>query len=455
MSQPIVLVADDELFFRNLFAEALSEDSYRVETVDSGTAAVERLRQGGVDLVVTDLVMPGVDGLEVLRQARALDNPPEVILATGNATLETAILALKNGARDYLTKPFSPEELRHLVHKCLDQRRLLDENSILKQQIRLYQKGQDIASLIELERLLERSISTLCQEIGGGRGFAFLTDGKESKKVFATRNVDRAEAESLAEHLVDIAIDRSGLQTLEKEDIPESSNLPADLRTIFVYPLKCDATTKGALVVCNQQGLDCGDAPHGNLQFLGDQTCIGFANALHYQGARELIYTDDLTGLYNLRYLDIALDQEIRRSERYGLEFSLVFFDIDNFKTINDTHGHLAGSSALQEVSELLRKSIREVDVPFRYGGDEFTALLVETGTQGARVVAERIRTSIESYLFLANSDKKSRITATVGYATFPHHAKDKTGILNMADRAMYEGKKQRNVTRSPEEVKS
>ncbi len=193
--------------------------------------------------------------------------------------------------------------------------------------------------------------------------------------------------------------------------------------------------------------------PHENLLFLAEQASLGFENAYRYQGAQELIYTDDLTGLFNYRYLQSILDQEIRRSERYGLQFSLVFIDLDYFKEVNDRHGHLAGSTALKEVAGLLRQSVREVDVLFRYGGDEFTALLVETDSQGAAVVAERIRRSVEEHTFLAESGICSRLTATVGYATFPENAADKKSIIDLADQAMYFGKKVRNVTRGAWEI--
>jgi DNA-binding NtrC family response regulator len=116
MPRPTVLVVDDEVFFRRLFSDILAEeDIYRIETVESGEAALERLALGGIDVLISDMVMPGVCGLDLVRRARTLDNPPEVILATGNATVESAIQALKNGARDYLLKPCNPEQLRHIV----------------------------------------------------------------------------------------------------------------------------------------------------------------------------------------------------------------------------------------------------------------------------------------------------------------------------------------------------
>lgn len=455
MKKPTILVVDDELFFRRLYAELLKEDGYRVETFASGDEALGRLRLGGADVVLTDLVMPGLDGLEFLRQARTLEAPPEVIVATGNATLETAIQALKNGARDYLIKPFNPDELRHLVRTCLEQRRVLDENALLKSQIRLFQKGQSLASSLDIERLLPQTISILLREVGHGRGFAFLQENDSVSRVLGMVDLDEAQATAMAGALLPHLKDLSGIRLLRGDELTPDGNWPQGVQTLCLFPLHCQKATPGALVIFNALGSDLPHPlPHETLLFLSEQATLGFENAYRYQGAQELIYTDDLTGLYNHRYLQTSLEQEIRRSERYGLEFSVAFIDLDKFKDLNDTHGHLAGSSALKEIAGLLRKSVREVDLLFRYGGDEFTALLVETDARGAAVVAERIRRSIEEHTFLAEAGLPYRLTATVGYATFPENASDKKGMIDLADQAMYEGKKVRNVTRGVWELK-
>jgi diguanylate cyclase (GGDEF)-like protein len=190
-----------------------------------------------------------------------------------------------------------------------------------------------------------------------------------------------------------------------------------------------------------------------NLNFLAEQVSLGFHNACQYPGAREVFYTDDLTGLYNHRYLHIALEQEIRRSERYGLEFSLAFIDLDLFKNINDKHGHLVGSGVLRQVGELLHECVRDADMLFRYGGDEFNALLVETDTRGAKIVAERIRSTISEFEFSTGQGNTVRLTATVGHATFPVHATVLEEMIDLADKAMYLGKSELNITRSASEV--
>jgi two-component system, cell cycle response regulator len=452
MNQPTILVVEDELFFRHLYTELLSEDGYRVEAVETGEQALQHLRSGGVDIVLADLILPGISGLEVLRFCRNLNLPPEVILVTGHASTESAIQALKHGARDYLIKPFNPEELRHLVRVCLEQRRLLDENSLLQSQIRLYQKGQNLASQLEIEQLLPQAINVLLQELGGGRGFAYLAEQSSSYQLFGLTNLDEIAARATIQIIQDNVSQSSTMNLLQQQNLP---NLPfASAHQVYLLPLLCQKQLKGAIVLINPEDSLFSSIPKENLLFLSEQTGLGFENAYRFQGARELIYTDDLTGLYNHRYLKLTLDQEILRAERYDLQFSVVFIDLDHFKGINDTYGHLAGSKALREVAMLLRKSVREVDLLFRYGGDEFTALLVETDKNGAAVVSERFRRTIERHTFLAEDGLCAHLTATIGYATFPESAVDQKGVIDLADKAMYEGKTVRNVVRGAWELK-
>ena len=115
-------------------------------------------------------------------------------------------------------------------------------------------------------------------------------------------------------------------------------------------------------------------------------------NAERYHQAKERAFVDDVTGAYNARYLFTALDHEIRRAERYGTQLTLLFLDIDRFKLVNDHHGHLVGSRTLRRLAEVLAQCIRQVDTLARYGGDEFTILLVDTSLESGLLIAERIR---------------------------------------------------------------
>ncbi len=450
MAETTILVVDDEQFFLHLYSDILKESHFIVETCSSGTEAIKRIKQGGVDIVLTDMVMPGADGLEVLRIAQAQSNPPDVILVTGHASTESAIQALKNGARDYLTKPFDPDELRHLLRTCIEQRRLLNENYLLKTQIQLFQRGQILASLIDLDRLLPQSINSLLQLLGDGRGLAFIFDKKGRPIPKAMIGVDEDQAEAIARDISYLHDNDSGFQFLDKSTWTPGNNWPENVMTLGYTPLSCEGTVQGGLVLINPIEGPFPEAPYSeHLTFLTEQIHLGFANAFRFTDARELMYTDDLSGLFNHRYLHLAIEKEISRSSRYGLKFSLVFLDLDHFKQINDVHGHLAGSKALSEVAAILLESVREVDSLFRYGGDEFTALLIETDEKGARIVAERMRAAVEQTIFLQEEGINSRVTTTIGFATYPDHADTKFQLIDMADQAMYHGKKIRNTSRS------
>lgn len=165
---------------------------------------------------------------------------------------------------------------------------------------------------------------------------------------------------------------------------------------------------------------------------------IALDNALRIARAEALSVTDDLTQLYNSRFLALVLRRESKRSARTHEPVSLLFLDLDGFKDVNDTHGHLAGSRCLVEVATMIRASARETDVVARFGGDEFAVVLPDTNERGARAVAERVRARIADHEFLAIEGLQVRLTASVGIATLPGGMATADALLQAADRAMY-----------------
>ena len=207
-------------------------------------------------------------------------------------------------------------------------------------------------------------------------------------------------------------------------------------------PLECRGRTIAALV-----GVDKGPSAREPVFAPATQTALLWAleagaialeNALRVQRAEALSVTDDLTQLYNSRYLSQVLRRETKRASRSGRPLSLLFIDLDGFKGINDTHGHLYGSRALVEAASVIRQSARETDVVARFGGDEFSLILPDTGSEGAVAVGERIRDRINEHRFLRGDGLDIHLTVSVGVATLPDVAASTEGLIQAADEAMY-----------------
>ena len=164
-------------------------------------------------------------------------------------------------------------------------------------------------------------------------------------------------------------------------------------------------------------------------------------NSLRIAEAERLSQTDDLTKLHNARYLRQFLLGEVRRARRYNSSVAALFFDLDDFKLVNDAHGHLVGSHVLMEMATIILSSVRDTDVVARYGGDEFVVILPESNIEQAAFVAERVRQKIERNAFTGGRGLRLQLTASFGVATFPTHAQSPQQLVANADAAMYEAK--------------
>ncbi|MDK2785006.1 MAG: hypothetical protein PWQ41_1761 [Bacillota bacterium] len=175
------------------------------------------------------------------------------------------------------------------------------------------------------------------------------------------------------------------------------------------------------------------------LAILSGQAATALENARLYNEVAALARLDALTGIYNRRALVEALTSEVARSKRYGLKLAVLMVDLDNFKSVNDACGHLAGDALLKKIAARIASSVRSVDVVGRYGGDEIAVLLPEAGPLEAYQVAERIRQAVRE---LAR-EEYCRVTTSIGIASFPQHGEDAESLLAAADRAMYYAKRQ------------
>ena len=209
-------------------------------------------------------------------------------------------------------------------------------------------------------------------------------------------------------------------------------------RSMLCAPLVARGRIIGVVQVLNRAGGDFTRGDLNMLMMLVEPAAIAIENAFLFQKAEQLTVTDDLTKLFNSRYLNIYLAREISRCKRHGTSLALLFMDLDGFKGINDIHGHLASSATLTEVGGILAEAVRDSDIVARYGGDEFVVVLPETPLQGALIIAERIRHSIEQRDFLKEMGIHARLSGSFGVACYPDHAQTPEALVQKADQAMY-----------------
>jgi diguanylate cyclase (GGDEF)-like protein len=211
-----------------------------------------------------------------------------------------------------------------------------------------------------------------------------------------------------------------------------------ETRSIICVPLRSKHRVLGVIQLVNVNMENFSDQEVFFLQSLCDYAAIAIDNARAVEKIQELTITDDCTGLFNARHLHKILETEVYRSARFGYEFTVIFIDLDHFKQVNDTHGHLVGSKLLAEIGYLIKAQLRLIDYAFRYGGDEFVVMLPQTGKDAALVVAKRLRDTLRTSTFCQEEGLNLNVRASMGVATYPHDAKTPHDIIRQADEMMY-----------------
>ncbi len=443
-----ILVVDDDAFFRVLCSDILTAGGYSVKTASTGADAIRLVDSEPVDIVITDLVMPDLSGLEVLQRTKQHNTLIDVIVITGHGSIETAIEALKSGAFDYIRKPLNEDELLHTVNSCIEKKKLLEENQEMRQSLKLFEVCRAVTATIDISKLYNISLDALLQMIPGEAGIIVFYEGEVKKlEIKAIRHLGIDAGEAVVKAFADnYAKDLQGLGSitvLAKPDIKGGGNdAVKEFKSFLVAPITKVKATVGFVIILSRLGKDGYTIRDiKNADFIVEHASGAFDNAQKYSEAKEMAFIDSLTNLYNSKYLETVLEKELKRADRLMMPVTVLFLDLDNFKKINDTNDHLIGSKVLIEVGKILLKCVREVDTVIRYGGDEYVIILVDADYDVAMRVAERIRSSIEKNNFLEEDFLSIRVTASIGIATYPVHTKDKKELLKIADKAMYRAK--------------
>lgn len=433
---PQLLLVDDDARLRVSFRLLLAQPGREIAEAGSGEDALVLLKNRVFDLVLLDIGLPGVSGLDVLRWLA--ENRPRtgVMMVSGQRELEAAVRALRHGALDFVRKPDDLEFLPERVEQTLLRLRLQRENAEMTARL---------AQSERLHRFLVENSPDIVYTLDENGCFVFVNPRIESLLGYTRSELLGCHYTSIV-HEDDVALARFALAE-RRSDERASTNI--ELRLMCsprAQPRRAPrylVTTVSAMGVYDD--VASGQAPAAKAQprrFVGSYGVV--RDITERKRAEETIsfqaLHDQLTDLPNRRlfkdHLELALVQAERRGQRVGV----MFIDLDRFKLVNDTYGHLLGDELLRGVAQRLRGCVRAGDTVSRQGGDEFTVLLPDlTNADDALPIAQKILAELDKPFLIG--DREFHATASVGIATYPRDGLTAEQLMQNADIAMYEVK--------------
>ena len=309
--------------------------------------------------------------------------------------------------------------------------------------------AKTLTSSLDLDSILQTIMEKMAEYFRPDTWSLLMVDEEHDELYFAIAVGDKAEVLKNARLKVGEGIAGWVAKHGEQAIVPDVESDPRfakridestqwETRSIICVPLRSRLRVLGVIQLVNVDLSRFHEQEVFFLQALCDYAAIAIENARWVEKIQELTITDDCTGLFNARHLYKTLETEVYRSTRFGYEFSILFIDLDHFKQVNDTHGHLIGSKLLAEIGYLIKAQLRLIDFAFRYGGDEFVVLLPQTGKDSALVVAKRLRDALRASSFCREEGLNLNVRASLGLATFPHDARTAHDIIRQADEMMY-----------------
>ncbi len=412
------------------------------------TEAGAQLRGAGVDLVVVELDAGDREASAALIAAIASDPTTArwLVLIRDAGSFDPVMTSAGERVAETLPADADLNVLVRVGAALLEERRLRAENRFLRETIRIMEDCRPLAHCLEPGQLYPLCLDLLMRATGRGRGIAlFRRDGVPQSDAVALRGISESHASAVCRIILeDKPIDLDsfrGIGVLDRGPLHESlraAGIPVG--SVLTVSLGGEGRQSGVAVLFDDgKAFTAEDVERADI--VARHGISALANAGTYAMAKERAFIDDVTEAYNARYLLMTVENEIQRAERYGNPLSLLFLDLDRFKLVNDQYGHLVGSETLRRLSRLLEQCVRQVDTLARYGGDEFTIVLVDTAHDAAMRIAERIRRTVEDQVFEVGRDARLRLTISIGVATCPDHGQRRDLLLDAADKAMYRAK--------------
>lgn len=467
-----ILVVDDAPEIRRLLQRFLAREGYQVSLAEDGETALKMLDEAPYHVAVVDLVMPGLGGVDVLREIRQRHPLTDVIILTGYGELETAATTLSLGAYYYLQKEsFNLNLIPLVIGRMLERQRLTRDNEQLIRELQEANRELELSrqrqlrSLEHISRALQGELDVGDMSLVLGQAIASLVDC-DAAAVLVT-------APELTERPIAALVGRRTLSAQAAEALVASltagsSVLVNDSPVVAMAHLQegdpepgdhlwsCSVTetlatrdvSLGLVLIARLRQEPFTEDDLRLLRILASQGGIALENTYLFARMRDLATRDSLTGLYNHRHFYELLESELSRAERQGHSVGVIMLDMDkdeehSLKAVNDRLGHQAGDILLREIAERLRSTVRRADSVARYGGDEFVVLAPESGPEQTSTLAHRLWRRIRQEPFNV-AGHVVHLTASVGAtASLPGGTDTADSLVQRADRACYQAKAQ------------
>jgi len=470
-----ILVADDDESLVKTLTWILKEHGYEVVVCPGGDGLLTKLEEVKPALLLLDIMMPKIDGLQLLERLKQDERYKDlpVLMVSSMPPEDATVKALGLGAADFIAKPFRVRELlarveAHIrVGQALAQAR--EEARSRAAMVDILHEVTDSLKPDEIYHILARRVARVLNI--SKCSMVLAKSGDETGVVVAAyenpmlRNlqIELARYPEIRQALTTgrlVLVEDVSTDPLYKEERLrwEKDGIKVPTRSAVALPFWMKDQQMGVFFLRttgDDPPLTRADAQFGETVIKTAVSAIekayDFETAVSdKQRLEKLALTDALTGCLNRRALSEALAQELDRARRYNLALTILLADIDRFKQINDTRGHIAGDSVLRQVGDLLRREARSVDIVARYGGEEFVVVMPETALHGAAIFAERLRRRVMARDFGEPGEDPLHMTVSIGLASFPDdRVQSADSFVSLADQALYRAKNEgRNLVR-------
>lgn len=450
MAKGKILAIDDERFFRNLYSDILSQEGYQVVTAESGEEGLRVFAKEPFDIVITDMAMKGLDGLQTMEAIKKINPAQDVVIVTGIGDVQMAVNAMKKGVTDYILKPINPEDFLHLIKTILEKQNLLAEHSKLISEnleyfgiLSVYQRCLRILSILDLDRLLAVILDSIMAETNAQGSVLWLSsnENRNELKLAAARGVVNLSTEvdsiSISAHGSEDMI-RTGKPFYEKSSDGRETNENA-----FFVSLKLDEKVLGLIKVSDKLDRDRFEVKDLMIvKTIAGFASIAVANAMKVREMEYKGFKDPKTNTYHINYFTDYVTKEINKAGRYQRTFSILYLKIENYEQLRGEFKDLVLNDAMQVIINAVLGVIRDADILAMARQDEYYILLPETDYFGSLMSIRRISKSLKGKAFVSDMKKSAAIEIGMRSVSFPKDGIGLKNLLGLVKKRMEEAKK-------------